>query len=95
VKSVRGALTTGANAPILPDPSGFPNHIKYNAVAEWNSLTATAAADNTVAPAIGTSAASAGPASSALVVKLTTPGSGGTLMAGAYADTLTVEILPN
>jgi hypothetical protein len=96
VKSARGALTTGANAPIAADPSGFPNHIKYGATAEWNLLTASADANNTVAPAIGTSGASAGPATSSLVVKYTTPGTGGSaLMAGSYSDTLTVEILPN
>lgn len=95
VKSARGALTTGANAPIAPDPSGFPNHVKYSATAKWNLLSATAIANNSAAPIIATSAANGGPATDVLTVEISTPGSGGALVAGAYADTLTVQILPN
>lgn len=93
VSSLHGAVTTGGNAPIPAAPLGFANHIKYSATATWNLLSAAINANNTVAPVSALSAASGGPVISNLVVQASTPGTGAPLVAGSYADVLTVNIV--
>jgi hypothetical protein len=97
VKSSNGAVTPGgAPAPIGAAPAGFANHLKYSVTATWNALGATANANNTAAPVIDTSAASAGAASSTLAISYSTPGTGGLpLISGSYSDTVVVAIIPN
>lgn len=97
VKSLNGAVTAGgAAAPIGPAPAGFANVLKYSANATWSTLSATANADNTAAPVVDTSGATAAAATSTLAITYTTPGTLGLpLIAGSYSDTLIVSLIPN
>jgi hypothetical protein len=98
VKSLNGAITPGGVAApynVAPPP-GFANVLHYSTTATWETLSATANANNTAAPVIDTSAlASATAFSGPLNISYTTPGSGAPLIAGSYSDTLIVSLIAN